>query len=313
MTELITGASVPGIEAVGLRRFFGEVPAVVDISFTAPRGQITGVVGPNGAGKTTLLLMLAGLLKPDSGTIRIDGMDMAGQPLECRSAIGWMPDVFGTWDALTCVEILTIFGQAYGIDTKTAQSRALTWLERLHLMEFAQRPARVLSRGQKQRLGLARALVHDPRVVLLDEPASGLDPRSRVEMRDLLKDLAAAGKTILISSHVLAELEEMCDQAVFLSQGRTVPVPDEVLAGQQTREWRLQGLDQHRLIQFLNDRPDPWRIGQSHSEFFVQLSSDDAAAELLKAAAQDDVGLYSIAPATGRLEEIYLSLDETRR
>jgi ABC-type multidrug transport system ATPase subunit len=308
-----SSGGVPGIEAVGLRRFFGQVPAVVDISFQAPRGQITGLVGPNGAGKTTLLLMLAGLLKPDAGQIQIAGINMATDPTRARSLIGWMPDVFGTWDALTCLEILSTFGQAYGMDAKTAKDRSLEWLDRVHLFEYANQAARVLSRGQKQRLGLARAMIHDPQVVLLDEPASGLDPRSRVELRDLLKALAGMGKTILISSHVLSELEEMSDQAVFVSKGYTVAVPDETEFGHAARDWRLQGLDQHKLLEFLTAHPYPWRIGQDHAEFFVRLPSDEDAAVLLKEAAVADIGLYSIAPATGRLEEIYLSLDDTRR
>jgi ABC-type multidrug transport system ATPase subunit len=189
-------AAIPGIEARDLKRAFGEVRAVDGITFTAPAGAVTALVGPNGSGKTTLLLLLSGLLRPDAGTARIAGHDVVSQNLAARSQVGWMPDVFGTWDALTCTEILTTFAHAYGMERSVTRSRVTQVLAQVHLSEYANSPARVLSRGQKQRLGLARALVHDPQVLLLDEPASGLDPRSRVELRDLLRQLADSGKTI---------------------------------------------------------------------------------------------------------------------
>lgn len=301
-----------GIETIDLHRSFGEVKAVAGISFTAPRAAITALIGPNGSGKTTLLLMLAGLLRPDQGVARINGHDVVIANLAARSSLGWMPDVFGTWDALTCTEILSTFGQAYGMARASATNRAAELLAKVHLEEFADRPARVLSRGQKQRLGLARALVHDPAVLLLDEPASGLDPRSRIELRDLLRELAQQGKTLLVSSHVLAELEEFCDHAVFLSRGRTVDFATAEQSAPVQRGWRLDAIDPAGLRAFLDGAGIPWQQGQAPGEVLVSLSGYDSAAQLVRAAVGANVTLHTIAPVAGRLEEAYLAMNEER-
>ena len=184
-----------------MTRTFRGAPAVRGLSVSVPSGAVTGLVGPNGAGKTTLLLMLAALLRPDTGTIRVNGLDPVTQPREVHRVVGWMPDSFGTWDSLTCTEILQTFAVAQGVETREAAGRAAQMLAVVHLEDMAAAPARVLSRGQKQRLGLARALIHYPSVLLLDEPAAGMDPRSRADLRQLLRSLADGGVTVLISSH----------------------------------------------------------------------------------------------------------------
>lgn len=301
----------PGIEADGLRRAFGDVRAVDGVTFSAPAGAVTALIGPNGSGKTTLLLLLAGLLKPDAGHASVDGFDLATQNLQARSRIGWMPDVFGTWDALTCTEILSTFARAYGLAKPEAERRALEMLERVYLAEFGPRPARVLSRGQKQRLGLARALVHDPAVLLLDEPASGLDPRSRIELREVLRGLASEGRTVLVSSHVLSELEEVYDHAVFLSQGRTVELSTAAQPASVSRGWRLDAIDPVGLRTFLDEADIPWQSG-SGGDVVVQLTGYDSAAQLVQAAVAAGVLVHTIAPLSGRLEEAYLSLDQER-
>ena len=301
-----------GIEARDLHRAFGEVRAVDGITFAAPSGAVTALIGPNGSGKTTLLLILAGLLAPDYGTARVAGFDVVTENLAARSVVGWMPDAFGTWDALTCTEILRTFAHAYGIDRATTPARVAELLERLHLAEFADRPARVLSRGQKQRLGLARALVHDPAVILLDEPASGLDPRSRVELRDLLRGLADSGKTVLVSSHVLSELEELYDHAVFLSRGRTVDVSRAAQPAGASRGWRLEALDPSGLRTFLDGAGIPWVPGPGTAEVTVQLADHTSASQLVSAAVGAGVDLHTVAPLSGRLEETYLALNEER-
>lgn len=301
---------VPGIEAIGLKRAFGAVKAVDGMTFTAPAGAVTALIGPNGSGKTTLLLLLAGLLRADAGRANVAGYDLTTNNLDARARIGWMPDVFGTWDALTCTEILRTFAHAYGIDRRTSGDRVAAILARVHLSEFAERPARVLSRGQKQRLGLARALMHDPEVLLLDEPASGLDPRSRIELRDLLRGLAADGKTVLVSSHVLSELEEVYDHAVFVSRGRTVDTAGPA-AEPVKRGWRLDALDPVGLRTFLDNAGIPWSE-QAGGDVVVQLGGYESARELIRAAVAADVPLHTVSPVSGRLEETYLSLDEER-
>jgi len=300
-----------GIHAANLRRFFGSVPAVVDVSLDAPSGAITGLIGPNGSGKTTLLLMLAGLLSPDAGQATVGGYDIVGQPREARAVTGWMPDAFGTWDALTCAEILTFYGRAYGLSQAVAKQRGNVLLNTVYLAEYSNTQARVLSRGQKQRLGLARALVHDPQVLLLDEPASGLDPRSRIELRDLLRGFAAAGKTVLLSSHVLSELDEIVDQAVFLSAGRNV---DQAVAtaAMVTRGWRIGALEPGALTNFLDAQHVPWQAGVG-DEVNVQLPSGDVASRLLRDLVTAGVDVHTFAPTSGRLEQAYLALNEERR
>ena len=215
------------VEVINVTRTFRGAPAVRGLSVSVPSGAVTGLVGPNGAGKTTLLLMLAALLRPDTGTIRVNGLDPVTQPREVHRVVGWMPDSFGTWDSLTCTEILQTFAVAQGVETREAAGRAAQMLAVVHLEDMAAAPARVLSRGQKQRLGLARALIHYPSVLLLDEPAAGMDPRSRADLRQLLRSLADGGVTVLISSHVLGELEEMIDGAVFVSRGQALRTGEE--------------------------------------------------------------------------------------
>ena len=200
-----------GIIVDSVSRSFGSVQAVRSATLRAEPGRVTGLVGPNGAGKTTLLLMLASLLAPDAGTIRIAGVDPSEDALAARRLLGWMPDALGAWPSLTARETITTAARLYGIPVPDAAARAAQLLELVGLRDLADSPAKVLSRGQKQKLGLARALVHDPQVLLLDEPASGLDPEARIQLRTLLRSFAAEGRTVLISSHILSELEEVVD------------------------------------------------------------------------------------------------------
>lgn len=327
-----------GIIATGVRRHFGGVRAVDGIDLDARPGTVTALVGPNGSGKTTLLLVLAGLLVPDAGTVTVAGHDPSAGSA-ARALTGWMPDAFGTWDSLTAREVLTTVGAAYRLPAAHAEARTVELLDLVHLTELADRPAHVLSRGQKQRLGLARALVHDPQVLLLDEPASGLDPRSRVDLRVLVRDLAARGKTVLVSSHVLVELDEMADDAVFISNGRSVATESLASAAAARRPWRLGALHLPALQAWLDQVGIPWRPdAEAHGtpppehraawgpptdldasaagmpgSVLVELAGEQAAADLLRVAVGAGVPVASLAPAGGALEQAYLALEEERR
>lgn len=312
------------ISVQGVRRSFGAVRAVDRVDLEARPGRVTALIGPNGAGKTTLLLMLAGLLVPDEGTVRIAGFDPVAESRSARERIGWMPDEFGTWDSLTAREVLETFGAAYGMPATMARARAEELLETVHLTELAKQPAAVLSRGQKQRLGLARALVHDPEVLLLDEPAAGLDPRSRVDLRVLLRSLAAQGKTVLVSSHVLTELDELADDAAFISRGRSVTPEQLARFDTDGRRWRATALDADALTSWLTASSVPFEPegpadaasqngAPGPASVLVRLVDDSSAAAFLRDAVTAGVPLVSLAPAGGALEQTYLALDEERR
>lgn len=322
-------AAVPGIEARGVRRAFGSVQALDGVDLVARAGAVTALVGPNGSGKTTLLLVLAGLLVPDSGHVRMAGADPVADGAAARARTGWMPDAFGTWDSLTAREVLTTFADAYRVPRTQVRARVDELLATVHLTEYADRPAAVLSRGQKQRLGLARALVHDPQVLLLDEPASGLDPRSRVDLRVLLRRLADEGRTVLVSSHVLSELEEMADDAVFISRGRTVAGHEAVDAATARRTWHVRALSRTALTGWLDTIGAAWRPDDALGHpgtgalaegapdapggVLIEVEGDAGAARLLADAVAAGVPVTALSPAGGALEQAYLALDEERR
>ena len=210
----------PMIETTNLTKRYGELMALSNLNLTIEAGQCFGFIGPNGAGKTTSIKILATLLKPTWGEARVDGLSVGPvNARQVRSIIGYVPDYFGSYDDMVVEEYLGFFAASYGI---TGDQRKQVIGDVLDLTDLAyKRDAEVnsLSRGMQQRLSVARVLLHDPKVLLLDEPASGLDPRARIEMRELLKELHLMGKTILISSHILLELADLCDVVGVMEQG----------------------------------------------------------------------------------------------
>lgn len=201
---------------------YGKFIAVKNLSFEIPKGEVFGFIGPNGAGKSSTIKVMATLLNPSSGTIYIDKVNVKTNPQEIRRKIGYLPDFFGVYEDLDVNEYLHFFAAAYQVPLKGREQSIRDVLELTDL--DSKRESRVddLSRGMKQRLGLARLLLHDPEMLLLDEPASGLDPRARIEMRELLKELRKMGKTILISSHILSELGELCTRIGIIEQGELI-------------------------------------------------------------------------------------------
>ena len=277
------------------------------IDLTAARGEVTALVGPNGAGKTTLLLVLATLLVPDAGEVRVAGHDPVTEPDAVRARMGWSPDVFGLYDNLTGREYLEFVGEAMRLPRPRTRERAAELLTTASLDGDV--PVHTLSRGQKQRLGLCRALVHDPQVLLLDEPASGLDPRSRVKLRELLRSLAARGAAVVVSSHLLGDLEELADRVVFVDGGATVGEHriDQLPVGTVPRPWRLRSLDSDALVAALtrngydHDAPTPAGVD-------VRLTGDEAAAQVLAGLVRDGVPVVACQPLGGQLEATYLEL-----
>jgi ABC-2 type transport system ATP-binding protein len=245
-TKRLGGWTPGGDDCIELRRIyrlFGSTVAVQDVSFGVPRGSVFGYIGPNGAGKTTSMRILATLDLPSYGDAFVDGFSVVNDPELVRKRLGFMPDAFGTYRDVNCQEYLDFFARAYGLVGRERQRRLRWVLEFTGTREMAEKPIRGLSKGMKQRLCLGRTLIHDPTVLILDEPAAGLDPRARIELRQMIGELAAQGKTLLVSSHILTELAEMCDHVGIIERGQllaTGKVSDFQRAQQTTRQLVLR-------------------------------------------------------------------------
>jgi ABC-2 type transport system ATP-binding protein len=212
----------PMVDIQGLSVFYGKQLAVNKLSLTIPRGEVFVFIGPNGAAKTTTIKVLATLLKPSYGSVRVMGTDVTASPQSVRRNIGYVPDSFGVYEDLSVVEYLHFFSAAYRIPREKRAGTVMDVLALTDLSNKAGSQVDALSRGMKQRLGIARILLHDPQLLLLDEPASGLDPRARIELRELLKELQRMGKTILVSSHILHELAQLCTRIGIIEAGKLV-------------------------------------------------------------------------------------------
>jgi len=208
------------LEVKGLRRDYGVLRAVDDVSFELEAGTILGFIGPNGAGKSTTMRIIATLDSPTAGQVMMDGHSLVDSPDKVRPLIGYMPDRYGTYDDVTVLEFLDFFARAYGLQGREHSRRVASVMEFTGLGPLADKLTSALSKGMKQRVALGRTLLHDPKLLILDEPADGLDPRARIELRELLRALADQGKAVLISSHILTELAEICDTCAIIEQGR---------------------------------------------------------------------------------------------
>ena len=243
-------ASVPLVAVENLGVSYGRTHAVRGLTFEIQRGEIFGFIGPNGAGKTSTIKVLATLLKPTVGAAYVGGLNVMRFPHEVRRKIGYLPDFFGVYDDLTAKEYLHFFAAAYKIPTAKRAGIVSDVLALTDLTAKTDAPVDGLSRGMKQRLGLARVLLHDPDLLLLDEPASGLDPRARIEMRELLKELQSMGKTILVSSHILHELAQFCTHIGIVEAGQMVA------CGSLQEIYRALSLRRTVHIQLANPSPE---------------------------------------------------------
>ena len=305
--------SHPMIELRRLHRMFGTTRAVNDISFEVHTGQVFGYIGPNGAGKTTSMRILATLDVPTFGDAIVDGFSVVNDPDRVRRRLGFMPDYFGTYSNVNCREYLDFFARAYGL-VGPARSRALR-----HVMGFtkldglAEKPIRGLSKGMKQRLCLGRAMIHDPSVLIMDEPAAGLDPRARIELREMIRELAANGKSILISSHILTELAEMCDQVGIIEQGRLLATGsvEEILRDRAPhREVNVRVLGgAEPLTNWLQQRPDVHNIrADGETVRFAHTGQRDSEADLLKELILAGVRVAEFGGHIASLEEVFLQV-----
>lgn len=301
------------IKMSNVNKQFGRVKALENFSLHVPPGKVFGLIGPNGAGKTTAMSILATLLLPDSGSAAIDGKDVVQETAEVRGLFGYMPDFFGVYDGLRAAEYLEFFASAYHIPTAQRPSLARSLLELVNLGDKAEEYVDSLSRGMKQRLALARCLVHNPKVLILDEPASGLDPRARAEMKEIIKQLKQMGKTVLISSHILPELAEMCDEVAIMEQGRLLAcgtVSEITAAEMGSRSLKIVVIDRAReLNDFLNGRTEvtdtvPDKTGVE----FIFHGQQTAQAELLRDIVSGGWQVVEFSEIKRNLEQAFMSV-----
>ena len=270
------------IETFGLVKRYGSFTAVHGIDLRVQPGDIYGFIGPNGAGKTSTIRILATLLEPSQGRAVVAGQDVATQRDTVRGLLGYMPDSFGVYPDMTVVEYLHFFAAAYGLPPARRNAVIPGLLELCDLASKEGALIDTLSKGMQQRLGLARALVHDPQVLLLDEPASGLDPRARVELREILKELQRMGKTILLSSHILVELAEVCNRVGIMEQGRLVAqgtVTEIIASLSGPGRVLLRTTDNGKALQVLSAHPailEARRDEQDPSLLRVRLADEQA-------------------------------------
>jgi ABC-2 type transport system ATP-binding protein len=305
------------VQTHGLVKRYDGTLAVAGLELAVDAGEIFGLVGPNGAGKTTTLRMLATLLQPSSGSAEIDGWSVTRNPDEVRRVIGFMPDVFGVYDDMKVWEYLDFFARCYGLPAAARRRMIGDLLELVDLSDRRDHYVQTLSRGMEQRLCLAHALVHDPKVLLLDEPASGLDPRARVELRELLRELRSLGKTILISSHILPELEELCtsvaivDRGQVLAQGRVADIERRLRFGAVLRVRLLlegEALEQAR-DRFAADVDVASASILADGTIEIGFRGDDAAsARLLAESVSAGLPIISFTRAASDLEELFLQV-----
>ena len=299
------------IAVENLTKVYGKRKALDNVSFVVPEGEIFGFVGPNGAGKTTTLRILAALLEPTSGSAFIDGADVSKQPERVHSRLGYMPDFFGVYDQLTVGEYLDFYASCYRQPRQRRKVVVDNLLELVDLADRRNQSVDTLSRGLKQRVCLARALVHDPAVLLLDEPASGLDPRARVEMREILKELRSMGKTIVISSHILPELTELCTMIGIIDQGRmraVGAVQDVIQQLTSGRRLRIGVLGKNTAaVALLSKLAAVRQVEVVDGEIEAAYDGDEVtAADILQALTAARIRVSEFSPLVGGLEDAFL-------
>lgn len=298
-----------------LSKAYGSFQALDDLNLTVEEGKVFGFIGPNGAGKSTTMLILSTLLMPTSGKAYVDGLDVVQHPKEIRKRVGYMPDFFGVYDQLKATEYLDFYAGAYDIPVRERPKLIGELLELVNLSEKHHAYVDSLSRGMKQRLGLARCLIHDPKVLILDEPASGLDPRARIEMREILKQLKQLNKTILISSHILPELGDVCDEIGVIERGKLVaysPI-SQIQSGelQEVRmiEMSVSAATREAARKLLSEQSEVKMIDEQSGRYRFQFrGSTEGQAKLLRQLIEGGISVSEFTQVKENLEDVFLSI-----
>lgn len=301
---------VPAVQTTDLTRMYGSMVALSSLNLTVNRGDLFGFIGSNGAGKTTTLRILATFLAPSSGKAEVLGHDVVKDADAVRHAIGYMPDFFGVYKDMEVTEYLDFFGACYKIPSAQREKTVNDVLELVGLSEKRGALIGALSRGMQQRLGLARVLIHDPQLLLLDEPASGLDPRARIEMMAILQELQRLGKTIIISSHILSELQTLCNRVAIIEKGKLIyagpvqGVRDQMSNGQVY--WVTVSGDSAKALEILKGRPEVQEVAPTDGQLKVTFANDVDPGFLAEALVQGGVRIKGLWEDELGLEEVFL-------
>ncbi|MEZ6134516.1 MAG: ABC transporter ATP-binding protein [Pirellulaceae bacterium] len=307
----------PVVSTQNLTKRYGDFCALDDLTIHVNRGQILGFIGPNGAGKTTTIKILVGLSRPTSGSATIAGVNCSEHGSKIKRLVGYMPDRFGSYDNMRVREYLDFFGSVFGIGVKQRRKRIDEVLEITNATYMQDRFVESLSHGMQQRVGIARTLLHDPEVMILDEPANGLDPSARIEMREILLRLASEGKTLIVTSHILPELSRICDSVAIITGGklRAFGALDDVMRDLcPVRSYEVQLVEEadlERAQQVLADRVAGEQITLSRPERtlrFPTADTEDALAEMLSAVVASGVKVAQFREVVGDLEDAFLSV-----
>lgn len=308
------------LEIQGLTKKYGKFLALDNLNLHIDKGEIFGFVGPNGAGKTTTMRITCGLLKATSGTVFVDGVNAITNPDDIKRKVGYVPDFFGVYDNLKVMEYMEFYGSMYGMDKADVDEIADGLLELVNLSDKKDVFVDTLSRGMKQRLCVARALIHNPDLLVLDEPNSGLDPRARFEMKEVLKNLGSMGKTIIISSHILPELAEMCTSIGIMERGHLIASGkvDEIMQktkGSQPIHLRVVSADtveeeqNEALARLLKEQPNVDKVTQTEDEILIAFNgNDEEAAALLKRLVEQDIKVSNFYREKEDLESLFLEI-----
>jgi ABC-2 type transport system ATP-binding protein len=301
------------IEIKNLTKYYGSLIALDDLTLNISEGEIFGFIGPNGAGKTTTMRILVTLLEPSKGSAFINGLNVTKEGKKVRRIVGYMPDFMGVYDDLKVFEYLEFFAAAFGIERHKRKSIVEGVLELTDLQSKRAATVDSLSRGMQQRLGLARVLIHDPKVLILDEPASGLDPRARIEMRELLRELKRMGKTIMVSSHILSELEEICDCIGIIERGKLVfsGTMDEIRPrlGIKSKVRVQIAANQDKAVELLSALPQVSDV-QLSGEYILVTFCDGQNCDgiIARALVKADFDVVAITPEQLKLDDAFMQL-----